>query len=342
MLCSVAFAGRVVCTCASGFVGIWALAVAMEMSAGVAAAASGLKRRWIKYYCEECEAWETREMFEVVKFEASASASSSNPSAASSASTVWSWGCAKLIRHGTFQSFRVEQLNNADGHDVVAPKLDFPASPVAVAPAPVVQEPPPPPSPQLQPPPPPAEAEALPANSNGSSRPKRNVRSAYARESPLNSQGGVTSSSPDEVVPHENGTSKDVAPESPAVIDAEQHNENGAQKRPRRLTAGDRGLAQALQFERPRKVATPTTPKVAADVKPSVPSLAAAMKRPKRVTAGLKGIAIAAENAKSGTPRQPSVKKEPRKDQVHQVSVQTRSASASKPSKKNKKVGDLY
>jgi hypothetical protein len=305
----------------------------MEMSAGVAAAASGLKRRWIKYYCEECEAWETREMFEVVKFEASASASS--PSA--SASTVWSWGCAKLIRHGTFQSFRVEQLNNADGHDVVAPKLDFPASPT---PVPAVHEPPPPPSPQLQPPPP-AEDEVLPANSNGSSRPKRNVRSTYARESPLNSQGGVTSSSPDEVLPHENGTSKDVAPESPAVIDAEQH-ENGAQKRPRRLTAGDRGLAQALQFERPRKVATPSTPKVAADVKPSPPSLAAAMKRPKRVTAGLKGIAIAAENAKSGTPRQPSVKKEPRKDQVHQVSVQTRSASASKPSKKNKKVGDLY
>lgn len=79
---------------------------------------------------------------------------------------------------------------------------------------------------------------------------------------------------------------------------------DGAQKRPRRLTAGDRGLAQALQFERPRKAAATGTPKaVSADVKPSPPSLAAAMKRPKRVTAGLKGIAIAAENAKSGTPR---------------------------------------
>ena len=28
--------------------------------------ASQQKQRWIKYYCEECKAWETREMFEVV------------------------------------------------------------------------------------------------------------------------------------------------------------------------------------------------------------------------------------------------------------------------------------
>lgn len=93
------------------------------------------------------------------------------------------------------------------------------------------------------------------SQSNGSSqsrRPKRNVRSTYARDSvteatsPVNSQGGVTSSSPDEVVPDENGastvhvknntkvksSSKDgeaaaaadtSVPESPAVIDAEHH-----------------------------------------------------------------------------------------------------------------------
>lgn len=74
---------------------------------------------------------------------------------------------------------------------------------------------------------------------------------------------------------------------------------DGVHKRPRRLTAGDRGLAQALQYEKPKKA---TTPKAGADVKPSATSLAAAMKRPKRVTAGLKGMAIAAENAKL-TPR---------------------------------------
>lgn len=83
------------------------------------------------------------------------------------------------------------------------------------------------------------------AQSNGSSqskRPKRNVQSTHARDSvaeansPINSQGGVTSSSPDEAVPEENGAStvhvenrsKDgeagadtTGPESPGVIDAE-------------------------------------------------------------------------------------------------------------------------
>lgn len=86
------------------------------------------------------------------------------------------------------------------------------------------------------------------ALSNGSSqskRPKRNVRSTYLRDSvadatsPINSQGGVTSSSPDEVLLEENGVSTvhvenrskggeaaaaDTAgPVSPAVIDAEHH-----------------------------------------------------------------------------------------------------------------------
>jgi hypothetical protein len=113
---------------------------------------------------------------------------------------------------------------------------------------------------QVQQPTPPGNAEAAEevsalqtahaaSQSNGSSqskRPKRNVRSTYARDSateatsPVNSQGGVTSSSPDE-----NGASTahvkndpkvktdpkdgDAAaadtsiPESPAVIDAEHH-----------------------------------------------------------------------------------------------------------------------
>lgn len=81
---------------------------------------------------------------------------------------------------------------------------------------------------------------------------------------------------------------------------------DGVYKRPRRLTAGDRGLAQALQFERPRKVATKAVAEVN-DVKPSQPSLEAAMKRPKRVSAGLKGIAIAAENAKPAPPKVMSI-----------------------------------
>jgi hypothetical protein len=73
------------------------------------------KRRWIKYYCEECKAWETREMFEVAKL----GAQSASPA-------LWSWGCSQLVRHATFQTFRVQELNAADGHDA-APKLDFPS-----------------------------------------------------------------------------------------------------------------------------------------------------------------------------------------------------------------------
>lgn len=186
-------------------------------------------------------------MFQVVKFDRGPP---SSPSPTGSPCAVWSWGCAKLIRHGTFQSFRVEQLNNADGHDA-APKLDFPSTP---------SDPTQPVQGEVQTTNPRSttaeEVSALqqtlhhPAHSNGSSqqskRPKRNVRSAYARDSPINSQGGVTSSSPDEVLPQdENGAStvhrsKDgeaaaaaaataaaaadtAGPESPAVIDAEQH-----------------------------------------------------------------------------------------------------------------------
>ena len=88
------------------------------VSVGSVSMATQQKRRWIKYYCEECKAWETREMFEVAKLGPPA------PSPAG-ASALWSWGCSKLVRHGTFQTFRVEHLNNADGHDA-APKLDFP------------------------------------------------------------------------------------------------------------------------------------------------------------------------------------------------------------------------
>lgn len=76
------------------------------------------KQMWIKYYCEECETWETREMFEVTKL----SVAQATPAGACA---LWSWGCSKLVRHGSFQTFRVDQLNNADGHDV--PNLDFPS-----------------------------------------------------------------------------------------------------------------------------------------------------------------------------------------------------------------------
>lgn len=84
------------------------------------------KRRWIKYYCEECKAWETREMFEVAKLGQGGVAPQSTPSPAGS-SALWSWGCSKLVRHATFQTFRVQELNSADGHDA-APKLDFPST----------------------------------------------------------------------------------------------------------------------------------------------------------------------------------------------------------------------
>lgn len=78
------------------------------------------QRRWVKYYCEECKAWETREMFEVAKLGAQAASPTGS-------SALWSWGCSKLVRHATFQTFRVQELNNADGHDAV-PQLDFPST----------------------------------------------------------------------------------------------------------------------------------------------------------------------------------------------------------------------
>ena len=71
---------------------------------------------------------------------------------------------------------------------------------------------------------------------------------------------------------------------------------DGVHKRPRRLTAGDRYLAQALQYEKPSRVATKPLAEVN-DVKPSQSSLE--MKRPKRVTAGLRGAMLSAENAKA-------------------------------------------
>lgn len=198
------------------------------------------------------------------------------------------------------------------------------------------------------------------AQSNGSSqskRPKRNVQSTHARDSvaeansPINSQGGVTSSSPDEAVPEENGAStvhvenrsKDgeagadtTGPESPGVIDAE-HVENKVQKRPRRLTAGDRGLAQALQYEKPARITTKPLSEVN-NVKPSQPALAA-MKRPKRVTAGLRGLLLSAESAKPA-PRV-LAKKEQTKEEVHEMPSGS-SATTKKSTKKNKKLGDLY
>ncbi|KAG0607500.1 hypothetical protein M758_8G033500 [Ceratodon purpureus] len=352
------------------------------------------KRRWIKYYCEECKAWETREMFEVAKLGQGGVATQSTASPPGS-SALWSWGCSKLVRHATFQTFRVQELNDADGHDA-APKLDFPSteSPASTEPVGQVQQPTHPGNTEAT-----EEVSALQtvhaaSQSNGSSqskRPKRNVRSAYARDSvtdqatsPVNSQGGVTSSSPDEVVPDENGAStvhvknnpkvtknskdskdskdskeskdfKDTKDskdskdgeaataaadtsvlESPAVIDAEHH-ENGVHKRPRRLTAGDRYLAQALQDEKPSRAAAKPLAEVN-DVKPSQSSLE--MKRPKRVTAGLRGAVLSAENAKSSPSPRVLAKKEEKKDAVHEV--RTRSETAKKPSKKNRKLGDLY
>lgn len=310
---------------------------------------SNQKRMWIKYYCEECKAWETREMFEVMKL--------SGPQASAvGACALWSWGCSKLIRHGSFQTFQVDELNNADGHD--EPKLDFPSieSPATIQP---VDE-------EMRPRSTVAAEEASPlqavpsAQSNGSSqskRPKRNVQSTHARDSvaeansPINSQGGVTSSSPDEAVPEENGAStvhvenrsKDgeagadtTGPESPGVIDAE-HVENKVQKRPRRLTAGDRGLAQALQYEKPARITTKPLSEVN-NVKPSQPALAA-MKRPKRVTAGLRGLLLSAESAKPA-PRV-LAKKEQTKEEVHEMPSGS-SATTKKSTKKNKKLGDLY
>lgn len=95
------------------------------------------KRMWIKYYCEECKAWETRELFEanllsshgVVVPGAEAASSSSPAAAVTSSSALWSWGCAKLIHHGAFQTFRVNQLNvDAElGHDDASPKHDVPS-----------------------------------------------------------------------------------------------------------------------------------------------------------------------------------------------------------------------
>ena len=74
-------------------------------------------------------------------------------------------------------------------------------------------------------------------------------------------------------------------------------------KRPRRITAGDRYLAQSLQYEKPARAAPKqASADVSQDVKPSQSSLE--MKRPKRVTAGLRGAVLSAENAKtSPSPR---------------------------------------
>lgn len=70
--------------------------------------------------------------------------------------------------------------------------------------------------------------------------------------------------------------------------------------RPRRLTAGDRGLAQALQYERPPRVVAATKPlSEINNVKPSSESSPAGVKRPKRVLAGLRGLILSAENSKS-------------------------------------------
>lgn len=83
------------------------------------------KRMWIKYYCEECKAWETREAKKL-------SPSSLSPSQQqASESTLWSWGCVKQIHHGALQTFRVDQLNvdaELEADAVAAPfKLDFPS-----------------------------------------------------------------------------------------------------------------------------------------------------------------------------------------------------------------------
>lgn len=63
------------------------------------------------------------------------------------------------------------------------------------------------------------------------------------------------------------------------------------------MTAGDRGLAQALQYEKPARVATKPLSEIN-NVKPSESS-PAGMKRPKRVLAGLRGLILSAENSKS-------------------------------------------
>lgn len=87
----------------------------------------------MKYYCEECKAWETRELFEAILHESSSSLSSP-------ASALRSWGCVKLIHHGSFQTFRVAELNvDAEGRDAAGTlKLDFPSieSPAATQPPP--------------------------------------------------------------------------------------------------------------------------------------------------------------------------------------------------------------
>lgn len=108
------------------------------------------------------------------------------------------------------------------------------------------------------------------------------------------------------------------------------------QKRPKRLTAGDRGLAQALQYEKPARVTTKSLAEVN-NVKPSQPSLAT-MKRPKRVTAGLRGLLLSKENARP-LPRILS-KKVDKKEEVH--GVRTRSSAIAKKTFKNRRLGDLY
>lgn len=297
------------------------------------------KRMWMKYYCEECKAWETRELFEAKLHEAPSSSSSS-------ASALRSWGCVKLIHHGAFQTFRVAELNvDAEERDAAGPlKLDFPSieSPAATQPPPG----------QLEQKREAAEEASAPQTvnaslSNGSSQSKqakRNVRSTYLRDpvaeapSPINSQGAVTSSSPDEAenglsTVHVESRSKD-GEAATADTAGPEHHENGVHKRPRRLTAGDRGLAQALQYERPARVATKPLSEIH-NVKPSEPS-PAGMKRPKRVSAGLRGLMLSAENSKSAPRVSPKTQ---RTDDVS--GVRTRS-TAKKASKKNRKIGDLY
>ena len=82
------------------------------------------KRMWMKYYCDACEAWETRELFET-SVDASSSrhrgGQSGNGGTAGSGgkddALLYSWGCAKVIHYGSFQTLRVDQLNSADGRD---------------------------------------------------------------------------------------------------------------------------------------------------------------------------------------------------------------------------------
>ena len=82
------------------------------------------KRMWMKYYCDACEAWETRELFET-NVDASSSrhrgGRSGNGGNAENGgkddALLYSWGCAKVIHYGSFQTLRVDQLNSADGRD---------------------------------------------------------------------------------------------------------------------------------------------------------------------------------------------------------------------------------